>query len=195
MNSKKKTNTFQSDPFVEQLKSIPNPTSKSFKKDLINHGTRVMQNQVIGGESLEAGESYEKPVSTEQVERRELPKQAAYEVRQEIILFTSQEQETQRQIEALQTELIALIRVVKEVDFEIQKNVMQIPVNPGVYHLNFLDRVRNLLKLVREKLEDSRTWLKLANNKRKQKGYWSMYKKKGTSFGLSGERAVSTQTG
>jgi hypothetical protein len=46
------------------------------------------------------------------------------------------------------------------------------------------------------KIEDGRAWLEtFAKRKKKKLGYWKMYKKHGTTFGLSHERTIATQTG
>lgn len=180
--TKKKLPSLQNKSFLEQLRSAsPGTTGTS----------RNAWSQFWGGEA----ENFEQAPTLEKLERKEVKKGAAYETRQEIILFSQRERQAVREIEEIRRELIAIIKAVKEVDFEVQKTVMEIPVKPGVYHVRFLERIKRVLKLIRERLEDSSTWLKLSVAKRKQRGYWSMYKKKGTSFGLSGERVVSTQTG
>lgn len=189
--TKKKLPSLQNKSFLEQIRSVSSGTSKSLKEDVVKGGARTAWSQFWGVE----GESFEQAPTLEKAERKEIQKGAAYEVKQEIILFTASERAAIREIEEIRRELIAIIKTVKEVDFEVQKTVMEIPSKPGVYHVRFLERIKIVLKLIRERLEDSRTWLKLSVSKKKQRGYWSMYKKSGTSFGLSGERVVSTQTG
>lgn len=190
--SKKKTSALTSDSLSEQLRSIPRATSKSLKNDLIKGGAKTAWKQFWGVESTGSSEAI-KP--REKIERKEPLRRAGYEIRQEIVLFSQREQEIANEIEAIRYELEVIIKTVSEVDFEVQKTVMDIPVKPGIYHVRFLERIKQLLKLIREKLEDSRTWLKLSVSKKRQRGYWALYKKKGTSFGLSGERVVATQTG
>ena len=68
--------------------------------------------------------------------------------------------------------------------------------DPGIYHVNFFERLRSILKVLREQIDDSRTWLALsAQRKQKKLGYWGMFKKHGTSFGLSNERSIATSAG
>lgn len=189
--TKKKYPNSYKNSYLEQIKDLSSGSAKS-TKNTADKRSKFLWDQYWGTSSQE---SYESITSSEKIERKEAPKRAAYETRQDVILYTASEQQTAREIEILRTELDRLIKTVKEVDFEVQKAVMEIPAKPGVYHVRFLERVRKILKLIREELEDSKTWLKLSISKRRQKCYWSMYKKKGTSFGLSGERVVSTQTG
>lgn len=193
MQPKKKQQSFTNDSFLEQIRGLTTGTSKALKQDLLKGGAKTAWNQLRGG--FEMGPSFEQMTPPEAVERKEIRKRAAYEPTNEIVLFSASERKTMQEIENIRIELMTLVKVVKEVDFEVQKAVIEIPVKPGVYHIRFLEKIKSLLKLIRQKLEDSRTWLKLATSKKKARGYWSMYKKKGTSFGLSGERVVSTQTG
>src|SRR3989344_5698474 len=68
-------------------------------------------------------------------------------------------------------------------------------VNPGKYHVSFFEWVLLLVRQARMKVEDSSAWLGAFKSKKAKKQYWSMFKKHGTTFGLSNERVVSTQTG
>ena len=70
-----------------------------------------------------------------------------------------------------------------------------VPAKPGVYHVNFFEWLFSLIKGIREKIEDSCVWLRAFQSKKSKRGYWAMFKKHGTSFGLSSERVVATQTG
>ncbi len=195
MQQKKKQQLFTDDSFLEQIRGLTSGTSKSLKQDLIKGGAKTALQQFWGTDRNPEMSTMEKMYEPEAIERKERPKRGAYEPTQEIILFSAHERKTMQEIDSIRGELVALIKVVKEVDFEVQKAVIEIPVKPGIYHVRFLEKIKQLLKIIREKLEDSKTWLKLATSKKKAKGYWGMYKKKGTSFGLSGERVVSTQTG
>lgn len=71
----------------------------------------------------------------------------------------------------------------------------QTPINPGKYHINFFEWLLAVIRTAREKVEDSGAWLATLGSKKKKRQYWSMFKKHGTTFGLSNERVVSTQTG
>ena len=100
-----------------------------------------------------------------------------------------------QQIEAIRAELKALAASVKSLNMEVQKAVIEAPVAPGVYHLNFFEKLRSFLQILRQQIDDSRTWLSMQNNRKQKKGYWGMYKKHGTTFGLSNERSLATSAG
>lgn len=65
----------------------------------------------------------------------------------------------------------------------------------GKYQLNFFEWMLAVIRSARQKVEDSGAWLNTVKGKGSKKGYWGMFKKHGTTFGLSGERAVATQVG
>jgi hypothetical protein len=52
-----------------------------------------------------------------------------------------------------------------------------------------------VIRGARMKVEDSGAWLSTMQGKKGKKNYWAMFKKHGTSFGMSNERQVATQTG
>ena len=100
-----------------------------------------------------------------------------------------------QQLEAIRQELKALAVSMKGFHQEVQKAVETPIAEPGIYHVNFFERLRSLIKLLREQIEDGRSWLALWNTRKKKMGYWGMFKKHGTSFGLSSERSIATQAG
>lgn len=99
------------------------------------------------------------------------------------------------QIESVRQELKALAASIKTLSSEIGKTINEVPVNPGVYHANFFDRLRSILMVLREQIDDSRSWLTMHQSRKKKMGYWGMYKKHGTTFGLSNERSLATSAG
>ncbi len=182
-HNNKKAKSYSSDLSYEKLRVSP--------ANAVEQGLKQLWGE---GPSSDASE-FEKLMQPENIERKEIPRGNASEINNELILFSADDREIAQEIQIIRVEIAKLVKTVKEVDFAIQKAVMDIPVNPGVYHLNFLERIKKLLKLVKQKLEDSKTWLKHNTSKKKQRGYWMQYKKKGTSFGLSSERNVATQSG
>ena len=73
--------------------------------------------------------------------------------------------------------------------------VMQAPAEVGKYHINFFEWMLSVIRNARMKVEDSGAWLSAMQSKKGKKNYWAMFKKHGTSFGMSNERQVATQTG
>lgn len=73
--------------------------------------------------------------------------------------------------------------------------VEQLPRKSGIYYLRFFEWLIITIKQLRTKVEEGRTWLQAFSSKKKKLGYWKMYKKHGTTFGLSHERTLATQSG
>lgn len=111
--------------------------------------------------------------------------------------FRTQENHTvEQQIQAIIYELQKLIKSSKVLEVEFKEvAVSEIPVNAGKYHVNFFEWMLTIIKAARMKVEDSSAWLKTVRGKGGKKDYWGLFKKHGTSFGLSGERTAATQTG
>ena len=133
----------------------------------------------------------------EQERRLRLAEQQAFarHRRQEFLVFSQHEQQRQQEIKALQEQLQLLIEETQGLSQEIDLAVKQQIVNPGVYHLNFFERLRQIIKLMRQKIHDSQTWLSVFNGRSQQQGYWGQVSNSGTKFMLSQERYMVTQTG
>lgn len=115
---------------------------------------------------------------------------------QEQIVFNQKEQQTQNQVKSIQQELKSLAGSVKNLDKEVDKAIEQIPVHPGVYHLNFLEKLKQAVILLKQHVEEASSWLELFNRKQaKKRGYWPQARKLGTQFSESSERYVATSTG
>lgn len=104
--------------------------------------------------------------------------------------------EMQMKIKEIVVELRRLVdsSTVLQAEFK-QVTMTEAPKTPGQYHLNFFDWVLTVIRAARMKVEDSGAWLASMKGKKGKQNYWSMFKKHGTSFGLSGERTVATQSG
>jgi uncharacterized phage-associated protein len=84
----------------------------------------------------------------------------------------------------------------KDLVQEVEKATKIEPVDPGLYHLNFFEKLKQTIITLRKKIEDSANWLALFNQRSKKKNYyWSQVRKSGTKFMLSQERYMATQAG
>lgn len=104
--------------------------------------------------------------------------------------------ELSRRVEEVLVELQRLITASEELKVEFREiTIEQRIVSPGKYHLNFFEWILSVIRLARMKIEDSGAWLATFQSKKTKRQYWAMFKKHGTTFGLSNERVVATQTG
>lgn len=105
-------------------------------------------------------------------------------------------QEISKKIQEIIVELKRLTISSKELQIEFKEVATeQRVVNPGKYHASFFEWVLSAIRLARMKVEDSSAWLAVSKSKKAKREYWAMFKKHGTTFGLSNERVVATQTG
>lgn len=109
-------------------------------------------------------------------------------------------QETGREISVKIQEIVIELKKIASTSKELQtqfKGVVaeQRITKPGKYHLTFFEFMLSMIRDARMKIESSGAWLGASKSKKAKKGYWNQFKKHGTSFGLSNERVVATQTG
>lgn len=194
--AKKKQVSYKNDNFLETLSSVPGSIGTSTVQEAGAIGSDIVTallggtpkagklepNQVIelGGQKTE---QTPEPVAAQRLEA--YPKPNVDEL----------ERQTREQIQAIRQELKALASSLKSLHSEVQNAINEEPVHPGIYHLNFYEQLKSFITVLRQQIEDSRAWLATFNSRKKKIGYWGMYKKHGTSFGLSSERSIATAAG
>ena len=119
---------------------------------------------------------------------------------QEKEVYSSKQKALEGQIgkimQELKVEVTKLQQQTSELTGEIKAiTVDTIPVKPGAYHLNYFEWVISMLRDLRKRVNESRMWLQVWAKKKQQKGYWAMFKKHGTSFAMSDERAIASANG
>lgn len=128
------------------------------------------------------------------------PREAAIEYHREIVKnreksSKSEMREMSSNIEQIKVELKKLIESSQVLKLEFAEVTVEQTPTVSQYHLTFFEWMLAVIRSAREKVEDSGAWLGTVQGKGAKKGYWGMFKKHGTTFGLSGERAVATQVG
>ncbi len=204
------------DSLIEQLRDMSRGVAKSVTQDVVSgvasdalsslFGTPKKSGEMKPGQAVNlqpptpqtAPEDFPLPQAPEFWPpprfRRQQERQPA--ISPEVMArLQAQEAQVTQKIEEIRFELKQLMVTLKTVDSEIEKTVNEQLVDPGVYHLNFLDRLKTMLRLLRQNLNDSASWLSVMRARKKQRTYWALYKKKGTEFGLNPDRVVSTQVG
>lgn len=123
----------------------------------------------------------------------------------EMVLFSRVHKEEERKItqeanqilNKLKEQITILEKSEKSLVSEVSKiKVDKLPEKTGIYYIRYLEWLLSVVKQLRMKVEEGHAWLSTFNQRKKKKlGYWKMYKKHGTTFGLSHERTLATQTG
>lgn len=190
--SQKKPVIFSNDSVLESLRDVGAGVAKTVTTDVVAKSATDALSALFGEPIPRQAEQ---PREQQFGQETLAPQVRRQEVRPSMPTVRVEEQGIKEQIEAVRAELKALAASIKNLNQDMQKAVAEVPVDPGVYHLNFFDRLRTILKLMREQIDDSRAWLSMSTNRKKKMGYWGMFKKHGTTFGLSHERNLATQAG
>ena len=192
----KKPKTYTNDSILEALRDLSGGVGKTVTKDVAGKVASDALASLFGTPIPKQGELRANEPIDFSAERQPQPRFRRPEVTPAARPVHEDTQKIAQQIESVRAELKALAASVKSLNTEIQKAVVEVPVDPGIYHVNFFERLRSILRVLREQIDDSRTWLALsAQRKQKKLGYWGMFKKHGTSFGLSNERSIATSAG
>lgn len=188
------------DNFLEKLRELGDDLGDSVVHDLIEGVPDTAFNQFTGKNksgNLKPNET----LSLEEIQEREKFHQDLnrefFRIRQEErLVFKQEEQKTQLQIRAIQEELKKLVESTKDLVKEVEIAAKLEPVEPGIYHLGFFERLRQAIIIFRKRIEESATWLSLFNQRAKKRSYyWAQVQKSGTKFMLSQERYMATQAG
>lgn len=194
-SSTKKQPTYTNTGILESLRDLGAGVGKSVAKDVIG---RVGSDALTSLFGQPTGGDLKPPQPTVEAYPERQPFRPAIrrpEIYQPMTAVHREEVGIKEKLEAVRMELKTLAASIKKFNSQVERAIEDIPVHPGIYHVNFLERLRGVIMALRQSIEDSGSWLALWTTRKQKRKYWGMYKKHGTSFGLSSERNVSTQAG
>lgn len=202
---------------LEALGNITGSTAQSLSHDFAKGGVDDLWKQILGkydnnkptsmrGDLKEGQEidlsSFSQNKKQESLQKPDVAPGIDY---QREILYGSEKitqketQELSSQIQQIVHELKRLADSSKELANQFKEvTTEQRITKPGKYHQSFFEWVLITIQSARMRVENSGAWLSLMKNKKGQKqskDYWEMSKTHGTTFSLSNERGVATQTG
>ncbi len=209
---KPKANKKQSKQYVDQnpvesFRGVGSSFIKSLKNDVMEGSVHDAWDQMVSApgatEANKSGDlSAGEELSLEKLEKQvvQITDQGREYVKEVIraseISTKNDSQETEVRMQEILIEIKSLTKSSKQLERKVAVEVIEQGIaDPGVYHMNFLDRVLSSLRDVRETVEDSLAWFNALRSKKASRQYGALAKKKGTSFTLSSERVVATQTG
>lgn len=190
-----------SDGFLEALRDLGSGFVDSVAHDVVGGVAQQAYNQITGknGGELKPNQTidFQELRQREEEQKSRNFRQDFLDLRrQEKLIWSQQEQQTKLQISAILQELKKLALATKNLAKEVDVAANQVPVEPGVYHINFFEKLRETIILFKKKIEESATWLSACNQRAKKRNYyWGQVRKSGTKFMLSHERYMATQTG
>lgn len=192
---------------LESLKDVGGSATKSLKRDLLQNSSREFVNQLFGArpakkysEEIVPGDSleFDKILSGKHEETKKLNKQLAYEKRlrqEEQILVETKSNELRVQLQAVMQEVVTLAQTTQNLGAELKTASEQAPVDPGVYHVVFFEKLLEFLKSFRKKVEEAGVWMHATNKRASKKSYWSRYKKHGGKFLLAADHYLTRSAG
>lgn len=193
-SSQKKTNTQTSKNPLETLKDFSGSMVKNTASDFKKMGTGIFDQFFGGGyneqgdQNQEFGNTWEKqkPTSRPKREFSLYNYQEHYEkeiIKKEISQLTDA---IKKEVELLKRANSSLLAEVQDVS---KLTLNALPEKPGVYHIRFLELILSLLRTLRAKVGESRTWMAAMVSKKKKRGslFATLSKKKGTQYSLSQE--------
>lgn len=193
------------DSFLEAFRDLGSNVGTSVKEDLFKKGAQDVFGAFSPFGRTAAPNEENNPNAIFQREAelekkfREQYRQAESIRRQEQILFTSDQRETQKQVKALQEEIKNLAKAtggLAQQAKEAEISALQEAPITGKYHVNFFIRLRNIIAKLRSQIQESSIWLASWNKKAKKRNYyWGQFKKSGSKFSLSADRYMATQAG
>jgi hypothetical protein len=191
------------DSFLEAFRDLGNDFLSATKNDLLKAGANDIKDALFPlSKPTQKGENPDYLAQKEaELERNYRAKLRQTETihRQEKVLFTREQRETQQQVTALQEEIKNLAKATSNLASEAKEaeiTAMQALPEVGTYHLNFFSHLKKIIAELRVQIQESSLWLAAWNKKaQKRNFYWGQFKKSGSKFLLSGDRYMATQAG
>lgn len=179
--------------FVESMRDIGgeflSETPKEFFRQLlgIEKPKPSASGDLIEGQSIEI----EQILDAQTEENKALQAQVAHErflrLNQESY-STRQTQELKLQLQAIQEKTIQIAGELTELSQEVKIATIQNVVEPGVYHLNFFQKIMSFLEKFKKNISQANLWLASANKKaQKRRTFWGQVSKGGAQRLLSSE--------
>lgn len=174
---------------ADTVKNELKATSDEFFKQLLGQQRELQQKrsgELPKGQSVQMNE-----MSNGQVEKnKKLQEQIFFERR----MFNEERQSTgeklndlRLRLQAIQSEAAKMVATTASLSQEIKVAVMQGATSVSEYQINFFEDIIKTMTAFRKKIDSAVVWLHGQNKRAEKKNFWSQYKKKGSSFLLSGE--------
>lgn len=191
---------------LESLKDISGGATDSLRNDLLKETTRNFFEQLVGAREQNYSGEITPGETVELTEvfsgKSEEKKKARVQISLERSLFEEEKLRTDKrtnelrlQLHALMQEVFALAQSTQGLGEATEVASMQAPVNPGVYHVSFFEKLLSFMKSFRKRIENAALWLNATNSRAEKKNFWSIYKKHGSKFLLSPDHYLQRSAG
>ena len=190
----------QNDPAknpLESLRDLGTSTAKN-TADAFSKIGGGMLDQFFGDnnqedDNLNSEFNFSKEASKSKTKKQEV-KVFNYQEYYETTLIKKQIQELteaiKKEIEMLKKSDASLLNDIRDVE---KLAINDLPEKPGIYHVRFLELVLTILRTLRAKVGESKTWLQALMSKKKKRGslFVVRSKKQGTQYSMSQELSNS----
>ncbi|MCS7092213.1 MAG: DUF5660 domain-containing protein [Patescibacteria group bacterium] len=215
-NTKTKTSKAQNKPKIpnplEAIKEIGKDTVNQMKQEISNLPNELFENlfgnsypykapsrrysgEIAPGETIEMSDI----LSGKMEQMQKMRKSIALERRllqEEQARTEKKSQELKAQLNAIQQELLTVVKSTQGLAEEVQIAAMTSAVNPGLYHIVFFEKLLAFIKSFRAKIQEAQTWLYAVNKRSQKKNMWGInYKKHGAKYLLSSEHYLQRSAG
>ncbi len=190
----------QNDPAKNPLESLRD-LGTSTAQDTTDAFGKIgggMLDQFFGGSNQEdddlGSEFNFKPEAAKSKTKKQEVKLFNYQEYYETTLIKKQIQELteaiKKEIEMIKKADASLINEIADVE---KLTINDLPEKPGIYHIRFLELVLGILRTLRAKVGESKTWLQALMSKKKKRGslFAVRSKKQGTQYSMSQELSNS----
>lgn len=174
---------------VDTAKNEVKATSDEFFRQLLGQ-QRAREQKRSGEVSMGKPLEMNKVMSGEQEKNKKLQEQIFFERR----LHNEESQETNKKLnelrlrlQAIQEEANKMVASTVGLSQEIKTAVMQGATTVSEYQISFYEDIIKTMISFRKKIDNAVLWMQGQNKRGEKKNFWSQYKKKGSSFLLSGE--------
>lgn len=181
---------------LESLRELGTSTAKN-TADAFGKIGGGMLDQFFGANNIEDNfdlESNFKKEATKDKSKKQEVKVFNYQEYYETTLIKKQIQELteaiRKEIEMLKKSDSSLLNDVQDIE---KLAINDLPEKPGIYHVRFLELVLSILRTLRAKVGESKTWLQALMSKKKKRGslFAVRSKKQGTQYSMSQELSNS----
>lgn len=179
-----------------QMGDFLKSTSGDFFKELLGFPApkKKVSGELTQGQSLQMNEAMDGKAEENKLLRQQISMERQM-AGDEKALTNEKMQKLRVQLQAMTSEITKLASATQGLAQETQIAMVQAPAEPGVYHIIFFEKVLEFLQSFRKKIENASVWLAGSNKRAEKKNYWSMYKKKGSSFLLSPDHYLQRSAG
>jgi len=207
-SGKARNRQFQMANTLESLKDIGTSTAKQMREEAgklpgdfmeqlfgVPQIPKNVSGEIAIGESIEMQEI----LSGKHEELVMLRKQEVFERRlleEERVRVEKKTNELRMQLTAIREEILIIATRTEGLAKETEIAAMQAPVEPGLYHVIFFEKLLEFIKSFRKKIEEASVWLHSVNKRTAKKNAWgARYKKYGAKYLLSGEHYLQRSAG